>query len=144
MTVPQFVRYPIAIVAGAILGEVASLPVAVFLDIVSGYDATGGRCPLTAPNVILACVKGLITGYSAGWIAKKRGKLVGAASNFLVLTSFVVFSIAINTDLMGLVEAKLDTKPALWVWIALIPAIIGGDLGMQHGSKGLRYLVGLF
>jgi hypothetical protein len=126
---PRFVRYPLAVVAGAILGEVISLPVGVLLDIAFGHHATGGRWPLTIPNVILACAKGFITGYSAGWISKERGKLIGAFSGLFPFVCLIIFAIAVNRDFT-----------VLWVWIALISAILGGHLGVEHGAVGVSYL----
>lgn len=150
MRTPQLIRYPLAVVGGSILGEIFSIPVAVILDAIFGHDATGGRWPFTTPNVILVCVKGLMTGYAAGWISTKRGKLVGALAAFFILFFFVVLSIAVNRDYSAYTDANYDTKPALWNWVALAPAIIGGHYGVKHGSKGISYvatglgLIGLY
>jgi hypothetical protein len=129
------VRYPLAVVAGAIIGEVLSIPVAALLDLMFGANVTGGRWPLTTANVILVCVKGLITGYSAGWIARKYGKIIGGLADLLPLLLVFVTSIVMNRDLTY--YTYTDTRPALWVYIGLLPAVAGGHLGVKYGSKGL-------
>jgi hypothetical protein len=139
-TLLQFVRYTLAVVAGAITGEVLSIPIALLLDFVFGANATGGRWPLTTANVTLECVKGLATGYSASWIAGNRGKLIGALANFFLLFCIIVISLAINRDILYNYGDNYDTKPALWVWIGLLPAIVGGHLGVKFGTKGISYL----
>ncbi len=140
MRIPQLIRYPLAVVAGSFSGEAFSIPVAVTLDAAFGHEATGGRWPFTAANVILVCIKGLMTGYAAGWFSGKRGKLVGALAAFFTLFFYIAFSIVVNRDYTAYMDANYDTKPALWNWIALIPAIIGGHLGVKHGGRGMSYL----
>ena len=73
----KLIRYPLAVVAGSFLGEAFSIPVAVeIIDAAFGHEATGGRWPFTAANVIIpVCIKGLMTGYAAGWFSGKRGNL---------------------------------------------------------------------
>ena len=48
---------------------------------------------------------------------------------------FTVISIAMNRDILGNIAENVDAKPALWVWIALLPAIIGGQIGVKNGSR---------
>jgi hypothetical protein len=79
-----------------------------------------------------------MTGYAAGWIATKRGKLIGALAAFFFLLFYIVLSIVVNRDYTAYMEANYDTKPALWIWIALVPAIIGEHLGVKHGSRANR------
>jgi hypothetical protein len=92
---PAFVRYPLAVVTGAITGEAIGLPVAFLLDLAFGANVTGGRWPLTTANVILICVKSVATGYTAGWIAQKRGKLMGALADFFPFFCFLLFLIIV-------------------------------------------------
>ena len=46
-----------------------------------------------------------------------------------------------KSDIPGRIAENVDTQPALWVWIALLPAIIGGHIGAKTGSRGVRYVI---
>jgi hypothetical protein len=71
-------------------------------------------------------LNGFYTGYLAGLIAGKRGRLVAALAPIVVLTLAVAISLKINRDLAG------NGALADWTWIGLIPAIIGGHLAAPH------------
>lgn len=129
------IRTPLAVVGGAIIGQVVQIPLAIFLDQIWQNDVTGGRWPLTFPNVLLTCLVGLIVGFSTGWIAGKRGKLLGAIAIFLPLWVVITIAIIKNVDPTQYNDQVYDTKPVLWVWIALIPGIIGGHFGALNGKR---------
>jgi len=40
-----------------------------------------------------------------------------------------------NVDPTKYFEQMYDTKPALWVWVALIPGIVGGHFGALDGKR---------
>jgi hypothetical protein len=139
----QLTRYLLAIVIGAIVGEIVGLPLAFALDIIFGGDVTGGRWALNTPNVILTLIKGGAIGYSAGYIAQRRGKLMAALAVWMPMIVLMIVAVAMNRDILGNYQASLDTKPALWLWIALVPAMIGGHFAVKHRPKvGLAALAG--
>src|SRR5439155_16501362 len=94
---------------------------------------------LTTANVILVCVKSFAAGFSAGWIAKKRGKLIGALADFFpffcflffVSAVFVVTGQVLDVD----VENYSDTNPVIWTYIGFVPAIIGGHIGVKRRER---------
>jgi len=135
-------RAILAVIAGALVGQLAQVPLALLLDLIYRGDVTAGRWPLNSANVILVSLVGLLTGLSAGWIAGKRGKLVAAVAQFLPLFAFVTFEMVRNVDLTTYVAQQYETKPALWTWIGLIPAIIGGHYGASKGRQMLSFLAG--
>ncbi len=118
-------RFVIAVIAGAILGNILAVVAALGIDIVYGREVTGGDWLLTTPNVIYAAVIGLLVGLFAGLIAKRRGWLAGTVSQFLPLFVGIAISIYVNRDLQG----NYQVKPAVWTWIGLLPAMLGGHLG---------------
>jgi hypothetical protein len=138
--VRQTLRYALAVILGWIVSDVVGILLALVIDILLG-DVTGGRWALNAPNVFLVLCEGLVMGYTAGAIAGRRGKLVGAITAFFPLILLTAISIAMNRDILGHIAEDVDTEPALWVWIALLPAIIGGQIGVKHGSRGVRYAI---
>jgi hypothetical protein len=127
-------RIPLAIVAGAILGNLYAIVAAAGIDASYGEEVTGGQWGLTLPNVIYAAIIGFLTGFFAGFIGKKRGALLGAMSQFLPL--LLAFSVALylNRDILG----GYQVKPAVWTWIGLVPAIIGGVLGARLANNKTR------
>ena len=127
-TLWAFWRYIAAIIIASLAGEIVAVPAATFIDIVAGAEVTGGRWPLTLANVILVCFKGSVIGCIGGAIAKKRGMLVAALAAFLPLGVFVAIELIQNRDMSEYIEMTSDTKPALWVWVALLPAMISGYL----------------
>ena len=129
------VRAPLAAIAGLLVGEVTQIVLALVVDLIWQHDVTGGRWPLTFPNVLLTCLTGLITGFTAGWVAGKHGKLLAAVATFLPLVLFTIFILIKNEDPTAYFQRAYDTRPALWVWIALIPSIIGGHFGSRDGKR---------
>jgi hypothetical protein len=111
------------------------------IDASYGAQVTGGRWPFTWPNVLYAIIQGLLIGFIAGFISQKRGKLIGALAQVTLLELFVTVSLILNRDLIGAMQTEYETKPALWVWIGLVPAIIGGAWGERTAndpeSRGL-------
>jgi hypothetical protein len=119
---------------------------ALFIDIVAGAEVTGGRWPLNLANIVLVCFKGSVVGCVAGTIAKRRGMLVAGAATFLPLEVFVAMEIIRNRDMSEYIAITYETEPALWVWVALPPAMIGGYLAAK-GAKDRRahvvFMVGM-
>jgi hypothetical protein len=134
------IRYVTAVLAASIIGEAIAIPAAVAIDIIAGSEVTGGRWPLNLANVVLVCFKGAIIGCVAGTIAKKRGALVSAIAVFIPLEIFIAFEIIRNRDMSEYLATIYDTKPALWVWIALIPAMISGHYAAKAAQQS-RWLV---
>ena len=130
-----FVRAPLAVVGGVVIGQIAQVPLALLLDLIWQNNVTGGRWPFTLPNVLLTCLVGLIAGFSTGWFAGRRGKLLGAIAIFLPLLLTLTVTLIKNVDPTEYFEQIYDTKPALWVWISLAPAIIGGHFGALDGKR---------
>jgi hypothetical protein len=119
---------------------------ALFIDIVAGAEVTGGRWPLNLANIVLVCFKGSVIGCVAGTIAKRRGMLVAGVATFLPLEVFVAMEIIRNRDMSEYIAITYETEPALWVWVALPPAMIGGYLAAK-GAKDRRahvvFMVGM-
>ena len=130
-----FVRAPLAVLGGVVIGQSAQVPLALLLDLIWQNDVTGGRWSFTFPNVLLACVVGLVVGFFTGWIAGRRGKLLGAIAIFLPLWAMLTVAVVKNVDPTEYFEQMYDTKPALWVWLALIPGVIGGHFGALDGKR---------
>src|SRR5437899_1665063 len=80
----------------------------------------------------------LLVGFFAGFFAKRRGKLVGALAQFVPVIFILAASLMLNRDILG-AQDNYQTRPALWTWIGLIPAIIGGALGeyLANDPKGM-------
>ena len=130
-----FVRAPLAVVGGVVVGQIAQVPLAFLLDLIWQNDVTGGRWPFTFPNVLLACLVGLLAGFSTGWIAGRRGKLLGVIAIFLPLWLLLTVTVMKNVDPTGYFEQIYDTRPALWVWVALAPGVVGGHFGALDGKR---------
>lgn len=131
-------RAILAVVAGVIIGQISQVPLAYLLDFIYQSDVTAGRWAWNSANVILTCLVGGITGYSTGRIAKRRGKLLAAIAQFTPLCILVASELIKNVDMSGYSALRYDTDPALWVWIGLIPAVIGGHFGAIRGSLSHR------
>jgi hypothetical protein len=139
----QSLRYVAAVIFAPIIGELIGLPFAVAIDALWGDLVTGARWPFTIPNVILTVIKGLIVGFSAGWIAGRRGKLMAGVAVFLPLTIIVAISLAMNRDLLGPLQSEWDTKPSLWAWIEFVPALLAGHFAVKYKNLGLGpFIVG--
>lgn len=130
-----FVRSPIALIGGVVVGQIAQFPLSLLLDLVWQNDVTGGRWPFTLPNVLLVCIVGLLTGFVSGWIAGRHGKLLGAIATFLPLLLLLTVEVMKNIDLTEYLEHTYDTNPAIWSWIALIPGVVGGHFGALDGKR---------
>ena len=107
----QILRYALGVVAGIVVSEVVGVLLAVAIDTVVGADVTGGRWAFNVANVVLAVSKGVVAGYTAGFIAQRRGKLIGAVTVFIPLFAVIAVSIALNADLFSTMSDRLDTKP---------------------------------
>jgi hypothetical protein len=134
-TLWQSFRYIAAVVFSPFIGEIVGFPFALALDILWGHEVTGGTWALTFPNVLLTIVKAIATGFSAGWIAGRRGKLVAVLANFFILVVLLVTAIVLNRDIIGAMPT--ETKPALWVWIGLIPALLAGHFAVKYRHLGI-------
>lgn len=122
-------RAAASIFVGLIAGQAIQILLAFGLDAAYGNSVTAGRWTFNSANVILTCVVALVTGFTIGRMAKARGKLLAAIANFLPLFFFLTLSVVINRDSSEHIAKNYDTQPALWVWIGLLPAIIGGHFG---------------
>jgi hypothetical protein len=122
---------PLAVVAGAVFGNLCAIVAAAGIDASYREEVTGGQWSLTLPNVIYAAIIGFLTGFFAGFIGKKRGALLGAISQFLPLLLAISVALYLNRDIL----ARYQTKPAVWTWIGLVPAIIGGVLGARLANN---------
>ena len=129
-----FVRAPLAVLGGVVVGQIAQVPLALLLDVVWQRDVTGGRWPFNLPNILLACIVGILAGFVTGWIAGRRGKLLGAIAIFLPLWLLLTVTVIRNVDLTEYFEKMYDTRPALWAWIALAPGVVGGHFGALDGK----------
>lgn len=119
-------RFTVAVIAGTILGNAFALFAALGIDASYSHEVTGGDWQLNTPNVIYAAIMGFLVGLFAGTIAKTRGLLIGAVTQFFPLTFVIALSIYFNRpDVLS----SFQVKPAVWTWIGLLPAIIGGHLG---------------
>jgi hypothetical protein len=130
-TILHNLRMPLAVVAGAVLGNLSAIVAAAGIDASYGEEVTGGQWSLTLPNVIYAAIIGFFTGFFAGFIGKKRGALLGAISQFLPLLLAISVALYLNRDIL----ARYQIKPAVWTWIGLVPAIIGGVLGARLANN---------
>lgn len=143
----RVVRFALAVIAGCILGNVIAIVAAFGIDASYGAQVTGGRWPFTWPNVLYAIIQGLFIGVFAGFIAQKRGKVVGAVAQVILLVFFIALSLALNRNIFGAMQGEPETGPALWTWIGLIPAILGGAWGERTANdpesmeliKGVRW-----
>lgn len=119
----QFIRYVIAVLAAVIIGQVVQVAAAIFTDLMAGAEVTGGRWSLNVANVAVICVQGAAVGGVAGAIARKRAILISAIAIFLPLIAFVLVELIENRDFSNYIATEYDTNPALWTWVALIPAM---------------------
>jgi hypothetical protein len=124
----SLLRLILGVVGGALLGNALGVVLSLGIDSSYGYKATGGDWPLSWPNILYIITMSLLVGFFAGFITKRRGKLAGALAQFVPLMFVITLSLILNRDLLG-AQDNYQTKPALWTWIGLIPAIIGGALG---------------
>jgi len=122
----QVFRYIVAILVAFLVGQIVQAVVAIFIDIMVGSEVTAGRWPLNAANIILICIQGATVGFVAGAIAKKRGMLISAIAVFFPILALSLLEVIENRDMSEYIATIYDTKPALWAWVALIPATISG------------------
>jgi hypothetical protein len=125
----QFVRYIAAILIAIVAGQIVQVVGAAFIDIVLGYEVTGGGWSVNLANVIVICVEGAAVGCVAGAIAQKRGMLISAIAIFVpleTLETFVLVELIKNRDISDQITLPTiyEFEPTLWTWIALIPAMI--------------------
>lgn len=129
------------VVGGWILGQIFSFPLAFVIDLIAREEVTGGRWPVTFPNIVWVCLTAVIAGFFAGWITGKRGKFVGALTQFAPLFVLTAFFILANIDPNEYFAKEYDSNPATWAWIGLLPAILGGHFGAKMGYKIFYYVV---
>jgi hypothetical protein len=102
---------------------------------------------VNAENVALVCFKGLVIGCIAGSIARKLGWLAGALAAFVPLWFFIAAVLIVNRDPTEMIATESDTHPAVWSWIALVPAMVSGHFAAKeasaHGGGAVFYVVGL-
>jgi hypothetical protein len=127
----QLARYVVAIIVAIVIGQIVTILAATFIDLIMGHEVTGGRWPLNIENVIVACIQGAAVGVIAGAIARKRGKLISAIAIFLPLQIFILLEIIKNQDMSDYIASMYDTELSLWVWIALLPAMICGHFSVK-------------
>lgn len=131
----QWLRYILAIVVSPFVAEIIGFPFAIALDVAWGQDITAGVWAFTIPNIILVIIKASLLGLVAGWISGAHGKLVAAIANFFPLIAVLIISIALNRDFLGSVPTA--TKPALWTWLGVIPALIAGGYAVKHARNSV-------
>lgn len=129
------VRAIVAVIAGLAIGQVAQLPLGLLVDVIWQHEVTGGRWQFSLPNIIWVCITAVIVGFCTGWIAGRRGKLLAAVAAFLPLVLLIAMQMIRNVDMTDYLAQQYDTKPALWTWIGLIPAIFGGHFGALDGKR---------
>jgi hypothetical protein len=131
MNILNKLRPPLAIVVGVVLGNFVAVFAAAGIDASYGAVVTGGQWSLTLPNIIYAAIIGFLTGFFAGFIGKKRGALLAAISQLVPLFLAISVALYLNRDIL----AGHQVKPAVWTWIGLLPAIIGGALGARLANN---------
>jgi hypothetical protein len=134
--VTQSLRYVGAILIAAPIGVLIGVPLSISLDILWGGEVTGGRWPLTAPNVILIVIQSALIGALAAWIAGRRGKLIAGLAEMFPLIAFMLISIALNIESGPYERANFDTQVSLWVWIGLLPAVLSGHYAIKVKDEG--------
>jgi hypothetical protein len=127
----QLLRYLVAIIVAIVVGQITQILAAIFIDIIVGHEVTGVRWSLNIENVILVCIQGAAVGIIAGAVAGRRGILISAIAIFLPLQIFILLEVIKNRDMSDYIASVYDTKPALWMWIALIPAMICGHFAVK-------------
>jgi len=133
-------RLAAAVLLGPLIGNIAAIPFAFAIDVAYRANVTGGQWKLTTPNVIYSAITGLLTGFPAGLIARRKGALIGAMAQLLLLAVFMIASIAANRDTLSAYEVH----PATWVLIGLLPATVGGRVGERLPMTAIgRFLQGL-
>ncbi len=121
-------RYAASIIFGPIIGSAISLPIFAILNTMLGIDINTTTSPLSFILILYMNLIGLITGFSAAIISQKRGKTIAIFAQFAPLIFIIVISIIFNRDL----TTAYEVPPAIWTWIGLIPAIIGGHFGEKY------------
>jgi len=117
----------LAFVAGSIVGNATAVFAALGIDLSYGESVTGGQWKVSLANVLYAIVMGLLVGLFAGLVARRKGWLAGVLAQFLPLTFVIGLSLAWNR--VPAAFDRYESHPALWTWIGLIPAAIGGYAG---------------
>jgi len=123
--------FVLAIIAGCILGNTTAVFVGMGIDLSYGEPVTGGEWKVSLANVLYAVLMGVLVGFFAGLIARHKGWLAGVLAQFLPLTFVIGLGLVWNR--VPVVFDQYESHPALWTWIGLIPAAIGG-----YGGQALR------
>jgi hypothetical protein len=144
----QALRYLAAIVVGALAGELAGVILVtlynvgelnLLLTILSGGEKAGGQWRLNVANVVITLCKGGVTGWTAGYVAKTRGKLMAVLANFAPLIVVTAIEVISNREMQSSYSqvillpggGELHIRAAFWVWLSLIPAILGGHYAVR-------------
>ena len=125
----QVLRYALALTVAPLMASLVAIPFAIAVDMFCGKSVTGGAWPLTFPNIVVTVFMGVITGWLAGWIARRRGTLVGAAANFSFLILLSIASLVTNRNFTA--SSHFAVQPGVWALIGLLPAMIGGHFAVQ-------------
>jgi hypothetical protein len=135
IAVPKVLQYPLAVIAGIAVAQIAPLPIGAFIDGVYGAVVTGVPWRLNVPNVTVITASEILAGYIAGWVASAYGKLIGALTVLLPYLGFLLIAVIARH-----LNRSLVTDAGVWAPISVIPAIIGGHLGVQYKALPVSLL----
>jgi len=113
-------RAAAAIIGGFILGSAFAIPVSLLILLIDHKAA--GEKGVTIPNVAQEVVIGFLTGFFAGLIFERSGKLIGALAQVVPAVMVVGLVVSVHHDPSGLLVLTA---------IGLLPAIIGGSYGAK-------------
>jgi hypothetical protein len=133
------VRDVVAVIAGVIISQILTIIVAIAVDMAAGGEVSGGRWPLNLPNFIILASSGGVSGYFVGLFAQRREKILAGISCFFPLVLILAIAIYLNRDVFANMDS-LDTKPSLWVWLALPFWIVGGEIARRIRKDGIQYI----
>jgi hypothetical protein len=66
--------------------------------------------------------------------------LVAALANFALLATFITIEQIQNRDATEYLATIYDTRPSLWAWIGLAPAMISGHFAAKAAQQGVWLL----
>lgn len=146
----KMLRIIAAFIGGFILGQLFALPIGFLIDKIYGFEVTGGLFPLNSlPNILYAVFMGFLSGFFAGYIARRKGMLIGGILQFIPLIIMVLIAIYMNRDITQYMYDKYGVDLALWTWVSLIPGVAGGFCGekiwnVKNAGQMDQYLSHLF
>lgn len=114
-TIPRAVA---AIVGGWILGSVSAIPFGLLILLIDHKAA--GEKGVTIPNVAQEVAIGFLTGFFAGLIFERSGKLIGALAQVVPAVMVIALVVSVHHDPSNLL---------ILTGIGLLPAIVGGSYG---------------